>query len=140
MLIATAVHEQSIVQKASSSSSSRPVRSLTHQSPLDALPSLRSRDSYHRPPGQYYRRDSSKTSGSRYQNKQASNKNRTAAYSKNNFQVKDQPKPYSQFKSNFRSGGGTGSSKQDWDREDTQQPRPFNCPKKGSGGGSDQRR
>ena len=61
MLTTTAVHEQSKAQKKSSSSSpSRPPRSLAHQSPLDALPSPRFRDSYRRPPGQSYRRDSYK--------------------------------------------------------------------------------
>ena len=41
MLIATAVHKQSKAQKSSSSSSSRPAKSLAHQSPLDALPDPR---------------------------------------------------------------------------------------------------
>ena len=140
MLIGTAVHEQSKIQKkTSSSSSTRPARSLTHQSPLDALSSPRSLDSYRRPPGPPYCWDLSKNSASKYQNKLASNKSRSAP-SKSNFQAKDlQSKPSPQSKSNFRSGGGTGPAKQDRDHKDNQQSRPFNPSKKGRGGGSGQR-
>ena len=103
MLIA--VHDQSKVQKkASSSSFSRLARSLTHQSPLDALPSPRSRDSYRRPLGPPYCRDSSKASAHKHQSKQVSNKNCTAAHTKSNFRTKDQHKPSSQSKSNGPGG------------------------------------
>ena len=64
-------------------------------------------------------------------NKQPLYKNRPAISSKGNFPTKDQPKPSSQYRSNFRFGGGTGSSKQDQDRKDTQQSHPFHRPKQG---------
>ena len=47
--------------KKKSSSSARSPRSLFHQFPLeDALPTPRSKDSYHRPPGQSFWRDPQK--------------------------------------------------------------------------------
>ena len=44
------------------SSSSRPPRSIDHQSPLDSLHPYKSKDSYQCPPGQSFRRDSGKQS------------------------------------------------------------------------------
>ena len=47
-------------ERKSSASSWRPPRSLTHQSPLVTISTPRSKDSYQRPPGQPFQRDSHK--------------------------------------------------------------------------------
>ena len=66
-------------------SSARPPRSLSHQSPLDAIHPPRSKDSYQRPPGQSFRRIS---------NKQASFRSRPSSSSKGPY-VKDKKPPNS---------------------------------------------
>ena len=66
-------------------SSACPPRSLSHQSPLDAIHPPRSKDSYQRPPGQSFRRIS---------NKQASFRSRPSSSSKGPY-VKDKKPPNS---------------------------------------------
>ena len=60
-----------------SSSSSRPPRSMAHQSPLDSLHPHKPKDSYQRPPGRSFRRD---------QGKQSSYKARPSSSNKGVFQ------------------------------------------------------
>ena len=74
-------------------SSVRPPRSLSHQSPLDAIHPPRTKDSYQRPLGQSFRRDS---------NKQSSFRPRLSSSSKGKSYVKDK-KPVSH---QSRSNGG----------------------------------
>ena len=129
-LISRVFEEREHREKASKKSSSTCTpHSLAHQSTLGALPSPRSQDSYRRPPGQSFRKDSSNQ-------KQSSYKHRQTSSSKGHFQPKDR-KTSSQ--SNYRSGGGgQSSSRKDKDKR-SQQPRPFNHSKKGRGGGGSQR-
>ena len=98
----------------SSSSSTRPPRSLSYQSPLDAITTPRSKDSYQRPPSQPFRRDS---------HKQSSYKSRQSSSSKGQFSTKDN-KP---SQSNFRSGGWEqGSARREKDNKGSQQSCSFN--------------
>ena len=88
-----------------SSSSVRPPRSLSHQSPLDSLHPPKPKDSYQRPPGHSFRRDPTK---------QSSYRARPASSSKGHSYVKDK-KPASQ---QSRSGSGIQSTGQSSTRKD----------------------
>ena len=79
----------------SSASSSRPPRSLAHQSPLDAISTPRSKDSYQRPPGQPFGGDS---------HKQPSYKSRQSSSSKGQSSSKDKKSSQSTFRSGSREG------------------------------------
>ena len=104
------------------SSSARPLRSFSHQSPLDAIHPLRTKYSYQRPPGQSFQNDTNKQSSFRF---------RPSSSSKG-YYVKDK-KPVSQ---QSRSSVGNQSTGQGFTRKDkdkgSQQCRYF--PKKGRGG------
>ena len=132
--ISLVIDEPEIRDKAAkkkSSSSARPPRSLSYQSPRDALPTPRSKDSYHRPPGQSFRRDSQK---------QSCFKSRQSSSSKEQFSAKNK-KPSSQqhYCSNGGGqGGGQGPARKDRDNKGSQQSRSLN--KKWRGGGGNQRK
>ena len=110
------------------SSSVHPPRSLSQQSPLDAIHTPRSKDSYQRPPGQSFRRDFQKSS----------NRPKQSSSSKGQSYSKDR-KPTSQqyCSSGVGQSGGQGSARKDKEKA-SQQSRSFY--KKGRGSKGNQRK
>ena len=117
-----AAHKKS----STSSSSSRPPRSMAHKSPLDSLHPHRPQDSYQRPPGQPFRRDQGKQSSNKAHH---SSSNRGQPYNKDkkstsqqshnsgntqssgqNLNRRDEDKPSQQGRSSFKKGRGGGNS------------------------------
>ena len=128
MLIATTVDEQAKASRKlchPTSSSSRPPRSMAHQSPLDATPAPMSRESYHRPAGPYQpRNDPYKGSGNnKSQNRQSYKQHYSGYCAKGKQQPKDQS---NSCQSQNRS---EASSCQDKDRKTSQQSRNFKSKK-----------
>ena len=102
------------------SSSSRPPRSMAHQSSLDAIPAPKSQESCNRPYGSYQpRKDSYKGSGDKFQNRQSYKQHYSGYSAKGKQQSKDQsqvrpvPEQFRRF------------SHQDKDRRTSQQSRNF---------------
>ena len=116
------------LKKKSSSTSVQPPRSLAHQSPLDALPSPRSQENYRRPPGQSFWKDSSNQKQSFYKHHQASS-------SKGHFQPKGRKTSLSPTTALEVADKAQPKS---IDHKGSQQSHPFNCSKKGTGGGGSQ--
>ena len=118
MLIATTVDEQAKAGRKLShptSSSSRPPKSMAHQSPLDATPAPKSRESYHRPAGPYQpRNDPYKGSGNKSQNRQ-SYKQHYSGYC-----VKGKQQPKDQSNSCQSQNRSEASSRQDKGRKTSQ--------------------
>ena len=133
----TAVTEQAKASRKLSrpASSSRPPRSMAHQSPLDAIPAPKSRNSYRRPAGPYQsRKDSFKGSGDNKSQNRQLYKQRYSGYS-----AKGKPQSKDQSKSSQSQNRSEGSSRQDKDCRTSQQSRNCNKSKQGRGEGSGQR-
>ena len=89
-------------------SSVHPPRSLSHHSPMDAIPTARSKDSYQRPLGQSFRR---------YSKKQSSYRPRQSSSSKGKSSAKDKKPASQQYRSSSGvQSGGQGSARKDKDK------------------------
>ena len=105
-------HSENAAREKTSPSSSRPPRSLAHQSPLDSLHPHKPKDSYQRPPGQSFRRASGKQSS--YKARPSSSK-KGQSFNKDRKPASQQSRP-----SGSNQSSGQNSNRRDQDKSSQQ--------------------